>query len=231
MSETRKTSREPGALNYAQVQSLDVAAQIAVAARKLEYRATLLARGITDETLDELDEAIREGRKEQAIAVENDTGQRVSTQEEKTARKELLAILREVQTAARQKFTRTEPAALKDYYIGENLPNMSRATLLQVTEGILQRLTTQGLPGITPETIAALVQKRDTYVEANRNQLGFVAGAKARREAALSHLKTATDLRIEVQFAADAAYPFDDPRSAAVRTEFALPQNRRFVTR
>ena len=79
--------------------------------------------------------------------------------------------------------------------------------------------------------VAALAAKRDTYVEANRNQLGFIAGAKARREAALKHLKTATDLRIEVQFAADAAYPFDDPKSAPARTEFALPPNRRFVTR
>jgi hypothetical protein len=231
MDETKKTNREPGALNYAQVQSLDVAAQIAMAARKPEYHATLLARGITVETLDELDTAVREGKKEQAIAVENDTGQRVSTQEEKTARKELLAGLREVQTAARQKWTRTQPAALQDYYIGENLPNMSRATLVQVTEGILQRLATQTLPGITQETITALTEKRDTYIEANKNQLGFIAGAKARREAALAHLKTATDLRIEVQFAADAAYPFDDPKSAPARTEFALPQNRRFVTR
>ncbi|MBB6051561.1 hypothetical protein [Armatimonas rosea] len=231
MDEARKTNREPGALNYAQVQSLDVAAQIAATARKSEYRATLLARGITDETLDALDTAVSEGRKEQAIAVENDTGQRVSTQEEKQARKELLAGLREVQTAARQKWARTEPAALKDYYIGENLPNMSRATLLQVTEGILQRLATQSLPGITPETVAALTEKRDAYVEANKNQLGFIAGAKARRAATLEHLKTATDLRIEVQFAADAAYSFDDPKNAPARTEFALPSNRRFVTR
>ena len=231
MDETRKTNREPGALNYAQVLSLDVAAQIAVTARKPAYRAALLAREITDETLNALDEAIREGKKEQAIAVENDTGQRVSTSEEKLARKELLAGLREVQTAARQKWTRTQPAALKDYYIGENLPNMSRATLVQVAEGILLRLTTQTLPGITPEIVAALAAQRDAYVEANQTQLGFIAGAKARRESALSHLKTATDLRIEVQFAADAAYPFDNPKSASARTEFALPPERRFVTR
>jgi hypothetical protein len=231
MNEKRKTSREAGALNYAQVQSLDVAAQVAAAARKPVYRGALLAREITDETLDELDEAIREGRKEQAIAVENDTGQQVSTQQEKAARKELLAGLREVQTAARQKFTRTQPAALKDYYIGENLPNMSRATLVQVTEGILLRLSTQTLPGITPETVAALAAQRDAYVEANQTQLGFITGAKERRAAALEHLKTATDLRIEVQFAADAAYPFDNPRSASARTEFALPEDRRFVTR
>jgi hypothetical protein len=231
MDETRKTSREPGALNYTQVISLDTAAQVAAAARKPAYRAALLARGITDETLDALDLAVSEGKKEQAIAVENDTGQRVSTQEEKLARKELLAGLREVQTAARQKWTRSQPAALKDYYIGENLPNMSRATLVQVAEGILLRLSTQTLPGITPETVSALEAKRDAYVEANKNQLGFIAGAKARRAAALEHLKTATDLRIEVQFAADAAYPFDNPRSAAARTEFALPEDRRFVTR
>ncbi|WP_395144238.1 hypothetical protein [Armatimonas sp.] len=231
MDETKKTNREPGALNYAQVVSLDVAAQIAAAARKPAYHATLLARGITDETLDALDTAVSEGKKEQAAAVESDTGQWVSTSNEKLARKELLAGLREVQTAARQKWTRTQPAALKGYYIGENLPNMSRATLVQVTEGILLRLSTQTLPGITPETITALAAKRDTYVEANQSQLGFIAGAKARREAALEHLKTATDLRIEVQFAADAAYPFDNPKSAPARTEFALPPNRRFVTR
>ena len=108
---------------------------------------------------------------------------------------------------------------------------MSRATLLKVTEGILLRLSTQALPGITPETITALEAKRDAYVEANQTQLSFIAGAKARREATLEHLKTATDLRIEVQFAADAAYPFDNPKSAPARTEFALPSNRRFVTR
>ena len=231
MDDAKKTNREPGALNYAQVQSLDVAAQIAAAARKTEYRATLLARGITDETLDALDTAVSEGRKEQAAAVESDTGQLVSTGAEKQARKELLTALREVQTAARQKWTRSQPAALKDYYIGENLPNMSRATLVQVTEGILLRLSTQTLPGITPETITALAAKRDAYVEANQTQLGYITGAKARREATLEHLKTATDLRIEVQFAADAAYPFDNPKSAPARTEFALPLNRRFVTR
>ncbi len=231
MDETKKTNREPGALNYAQVLSLDTAAQIAATARKPEYRATLLARGITDDTLDALDTAVSEGRKEQAAAVESDTGQLVSTGAEKQSRKELLTALREVQTAARQKWTRSQPAALKDYYIGENLPNMSRATLVQVTEGILLRLSTQTLPGITPETITALAAKRGAYVEANQTQLGYIAGAKARREATLEHLKTATDLRIEVQFAADAAYPFDNPKSAPARTEFALPLNRRFVTR
>ena len=231
MEETKKTNREPGALNRAQVVSLDIAEQVAASARKPAYRAALLARGITNETLDALDTAVREGKREQAAAVESDTGQRVSTSDEKLARKELLAGLREVQTAARQKWTRTQPEALKDYYIGENLPNMSRATLVQVTEGILLRLATETLPGITPATVTALATKRDAYVEANRSQLGFIAGAKARRTAALQHLKTATDLRIEVQFAADAAYPFDNPESAPARTEFALSQTRRFVTR
>ena len=135
-----------------------------------------------------------------------------------------------MQTAARQLFARKQPEALKDYYVGEKLAVMNRASLVQVADGILQRLTDAELPGITPETVAALQTQCDGYVQANTDQLGAVAASKAHREAAARHLKAATDLRIEVQYAADAAYPFDKPTSAPIRTEFALPINRRFTT-
>jgi hypothetical protein len=222
--------RRRSVLNQAQLKALDTAAQIAATAKKEPYKAALKTRDIAETLIGNLDNALLACRNAIADAVESDTAVRLATTTESDARKALLAGLREVQTAARQKFARTRPEALKDYYIGEKLGNANRATLVQIAEGILQRLADQSLPGITPETIAALRAQRTAYTQANADQSGHAAAAKSHRDAALAQLKIATDLRLTVQFAADALYPFDKPASAPARTEFALPARRRLTT-
>jgi hypothetical protein len=137
--------------------------------------------------------------------------------------------LRQIQAAASQKYRRdpNQSGRLADYHIGKSLTR-NRAQLAQAAEGILQQLEVDTLPGVTEADKALLRARRDAWNAADSAQAQHRAAALATREEARALLKSITDRRIELQYAAEAAYPRTRSESAPHRAEFALPANRPF---
>jgi chromosome segregation ATPase len=152
---------------------------------------------------------------------------RLATEAESEARDALLAALKEIQTAAKQKYARNAPLRMKDYLVSERLdPN--RAALVQAADSILAKLTSDTLPGITPAKVTGLKTLRDAYVGANAAQADAQSKASTEREAIESAVASIADRRVQIQFAAEAEWPSDDKANAPIRREFVLPPDRPF---
>ena len=136
--------------------------------------------------------------------------------------------IQEVQAAAKQRYARTAPDQLPNYYVGQKL-NASRALLEQHSEAILTQLATDTLPGITAAKVTALGDLREAWITDNQTQGDAQSDATDERTDLTALVKTATDARITIQFAADAEYPYTTKANAAARKEFLLPANEPFT--
>jgi hypothetical protein len=134
-----------------------------------------------------------------------------------------------VQSRARQKYYFSDPDALAAYYIGTDRIDANRAMLEQVSQAIIDKLATDTLPGVTAAQKTALADRRKDYVDANTAQTGAKSTATTARTDLEAMLKSITQRRMTIQFAADAEWPWHDPASTGIRKEFHLPPSGRFT--
>jgi len=132
-----------------------------------------------------------------------------------------------VQAAAKQKYSRSTPAQMKDYFVGEKL-DASRATLVQAADSAAEKLKTDTLPGIDAAKIANLKTLRDAYVGANAAQSDAQSKASRERDSIEADVKSITDRRVQIQLAADAEWPASSTSNAPIPREFQLPPDRPF---
>jgi len=102
------------------------------------------------------------------------------------------------------------------------------AECVRIPYAIINALATDTLPGITPAKVAALGTLRSDWMGADDDQGGDQSAATTQREELKTMIKSITDRRIAIQFAADAEWPWSDPAHAGVRQEFYLPANQPF---
>ena len=222
-----KPKHEHGSLNKAQSEHLAKAEQIFIAAQKADRPATLAARDIGPDSVTQALADIDAARAKSAEAVADTTGTRTATVAEDTSEKSLIVAMQEVQAAAKQKYARTQPEKLQDYYVGKKLIG-NRALLEQYSLGIISKLGNDPLPGITPDKQTNLKVLRDAYIATNTTQTGSQSDATTARAALDTMVKAITDKRISVQYAADAEWPYTDKANAGIRREFFLPVDRPF---
>lgn len=220
--------RTRGAVNKAHIQTVDKAEQIALAAQKTAYATALLTRAITAEFVTTLLNDIKTARNEIANAVQSTTTKEGATLSGGVAQANLVHALQEVQAAARQKYFTADPTKLGDYFIGENLDE-NIPLLRQYTQGIIEKLATDTLPGITEAKVTALGTLLGVMNTALENQESAQSGATSTRGTVEDQLKSITARRMTIQFAADAHWPWHDKHNAAVRKEFQLPKETVFA--
>src|SRR5436309_4540545 len=126
-------------LNKAQARELSKADKICAAALSRKHRAPLAARGISDGFVTGLIEVIHSCRQKSSEAMQQTILKENYTVEEKLAKKALLKAITEIQSAAKQKYARSNPVMLQDYCIGKDL-DASRAALEQYSQNILEKL-------------------------------------------------------------------------------------------
>ena len=220
--------RAAAALNKAQAEALNRADEIVQVARKPEYLPLLMARDLPESYFTDLEDDINICRNVSADAVQNTTERRTATAAERAAQRALTIPLHEVQAAARQQHYRANPAALRDYFVGERL-DKSRALLEQYARAILEKLATDTLPGITPAKVTTLGNLLDAYDRSNTTQGSAQSAATGARRTRDDMLRSINDRRMVIQFAADAQWPHSHPANAAIRREFKLPVKQPFA--
>jgi len=244
-SVTRK--RQPGhaLFNQAQTLELNKAKKICVAALSPKYRAALEARGITESFVAGLGHQIDRCRQRSSEAMQQTLLKENYTAEERLAKRALLKAITEIQSAAKQKYTRSNRARLQDFCVGKDI-DASRAALEQHSQHILERLggepnsphrssapadsflPADTLPGIKPEKVAALSALRAKWMEAQSNQAQSQALATSLRAERDALVQSITDQRIQIQFAAEAEWPACESASAEKRQAFLLQPSRPF---
>jgi hypothetical protein len=212
-----------GLLNQAQLDALTKAEQITLAALKPAYAAKLAAGDIAGAFVEQLKTDCGLARKKSGDAVQGTTGKESATATETAAQKALVKAIQTIQSRARQKYFFTDPDALTAYYIGTDRIDANRAILEQVSQAIIDKLATDTLPGVTAAQKTALGELRQAYINANSAQTGAQSTATSARTDLEAMLKSITQRRMTIQFAADAEWPWHDPASAGFRKEFHLP--------
>jgi hypothetical protein len=187
----------------------------------------LVKRNINGEFLTQFQSDIAACRARIGRAIDFTSDIRDATEAEGRAQANLVAALKEVQAAAKQKYSRTTPAQMKDYFVGERLDS-SRATLVQAADSVAEKLRSDTLPGIDAPTIANLKTLRDAYVAANAAQSDAQSKATRERDSIEADVKSITDRRVQIQLAVDAQWPASNSASAAVRREFQLSPDHPF---
>ncbi len=218
-----------GLLNQAQLDALTKVEQVVLAALKPAHATKLTAGGIEGAfvLLVQTDSGL--ARKKSGEAVQETTGKESATATEATAQKALVKAIQTIQSRARQKYFFTEPDALRAYYIGADRIDANRAMLEQVSQAIIEKLATDTLPGVTADQKTALAELRQDYIDANTAQTGAQSDATTSRTELDAMLKSLSQRRMTVQFAADAEWPWHDPANAGVRKEFHLPPGQPFT--
>ncbi|WP_395141401.1 hypothetical protein [Armatimonas sp.] len=128
---------------------------------------------------------------------------------------------------AKRKWARKpgERDKLKGYFVGTNLKNRSAAELSEAAETILHQARLDTLPGVKPTDLTALNASLVAWKATNEAQAQAQNTATTSHSAADALSKSILDRRIEIQLAADKAFPYNDKANAAIRKEFGLPKN------
>ena len=224
--ETKRKS--PGLLNQAQARKLTKAEKVGLAAQNADNAPALIARDVSEDYVTQFLADVDAAREKATAALVSTTLRQNATATEATTAKALLAGLREIQKAAKQKYARTNRIALRDYLIGKPL-NGNRPNLMQTSQTLLDKASEETLPGITTAKIKALRAARQTWVDANTAQTESKSAALTQRTELKDMLKSIEDRKVGIQLAADAEWPHTEETNAGIRTQFAMPTNRPLV--
>ncbi len=210
------------------LKKLALAESVARAAQRPACSAALLEREITAQQISTLLGDIHACQTKIARATSAQGARKDDTATESDQKTLLLQKLADIHSAALQKWS-GKPAHRGDqdtYGIGQKLRDFSRPALETLVEGILQRIAADALPGVTPAKIASFQSTLAAWKSADQSQTTHGTDAALLLAEARKELKDITSRRIELQHAADGAFPHHDPNLAPLRAEFKLPKTR-----
>ncbi len=223
-----------GPFNKAQLTSISRTEQICAIALKpdflpaLENNLPLDEGGITKAWIQDLAAQCTTARTTSAQAVDATTGKEDDTVQEHGDAAALIALLRYVQSRARQKYAGKKGHSLADYGIGSDML-VSRAILEGWGQAIYDKTDTETLPGVDAtkraEIQSALTKYKGTQTEQTTSQ-GTATRLRSTRDTFIEDIIIAG--RMKIQFAADALWPWTDEANHATRVEFQLPASRPF---
>lgn len=221
-----KRSRNP--LNQEQTVAVGKAEKVAKAAKLVAYKDKLAARRIAEAFVQQLLNDIKTARTLGSSAVSQDSKSKSATQSETGLTNQLLAGLAEIQSAARQEFYDDDPTRLKAFYSGVDL-HTSRELLTTMAQGILKEAGEADLPGITTDKLTALGEIFEEWQTSDDTQGSAQTDSALTRQERDELVASIEKRRRKIQFAADAEWPYTDPKNALIRKKFQLPADRPFV--
>ena len=232
--EPKKTRRPRGVINAKYLTEHTLIGQLLTAARDPERTAPLAARGWTDARLGQLETLNASLESAAQRAVGRVTARKLDTQEAETARKRLLAAFHPIRVGAKRTYRGKGNEAGRDaFFVNEPL-DVSLERLLFIAGQIALKLTPKPgatapevtLDGVVPSDIATLTGTRADYVASEAEQAKTEeARGDALAEADLLFTE-ARAARIDLQLAADQAFPYTDAANATARSAFQIPEDR-----
>ena len=225
-NENSKKRRERSGLNKGEIKELNLAEDLVAVGGKPAYLPVLNVHEIDANFLDVITKGIKAARGQGASASQNDTGKESATINEQEARANLVTAMRQVQAAAKRKWARTQPEKLDDYAVNKNI-NASRPVLEEQSAQFIEKLnTSERPPSINTTFITKLATARSGFMSFGNEQGSKQSAASGARDARKQLVATIKDRRLELQYAADGAWPPGQPGNAAIRREFGLPPDR-----
>jgi hypothetical protein len=248
-SDSSSETQTHSVFNRAQLADLKLAENIVLSARIEPYRIVLATRTITDTVINHLAGLCQKARKVTAKVFHEGIAGEEHTQDDTDEDRELIVLIQEFQASAKQKYARRNPGRLQGYFIGQRLTG-NASMLHQIAFSISELVTpktgtdlaaaTDTLPGMTLEKVnklrafiglpeAGAEEPESSSSSSSEGGDGLVdpdtVADVVERDAMIKEIN---DRRMEVQFAADAAWPYTTPTNIEARRAFHLPRNRPF---
>ncbi len=230
-AKSKSTEGHATPLNPLHFRELSRTQQICNAARQPANLAALQGHGVSPSLPNHLLDDVTLCRRKCIDALQHITVMANSARKATEAKRALLAAIAEVQAAAKSKYAGTTRAALRDFGIGQKFGS-SHAALEEFSQRLIERLmgTASGaaetLPDITAGKISTIESLRSNWISAR------VAQGAAQTQAALLQAERDTLLhaiaehRLQIQSAAETAWPSGDPANGETRRAFLLPPTR-----
>lgn len=227
--DNKSTKKTPGAISATYLTALQEAETVAHAVKQAAYAPRLAKSGITTATADSLLALVESCRGDFTGAVELRERKKSLTVAETAQEKALTQLVRQAQSAARQKGADSPDSEQyrANYYLGQNV-TVNRGNLATYSQGILQRLAVDNLPGCDAAFIAAFSTARTQWQQTNADQSEALAQAGERYQKAKDTLAEVQKERRRIQRAAEFQFPHSDPSNATARAAFLLPTTRPF---
>jgi hypothetical protein len=233
----KKTPSQEAESHYdqAQLQTVRNGETIATQALDPAYNAALLAEGMRATAPSELTAAGAAWRQlsQEAIDATNAIDDAVGTgNDAETAVRHDVDYIRSkarLKITQNPSWTETQIQALTQrYLIGEDI-FANEATAGETVQTMLDRATTDALPGLTPAKLATFATHLAAFNAKPVSKTGQQAIATQKRKARGAKFIEIMRLRHEIQHAADGAWPWSIPGNNGLRMLFKLPAGRPFT--
>ncbi len=234
-----KKPRTRGPINAKYLDEITLVGKLVPQARLPENVALLTARACTPADVIELETSASDLNKAALLAVGRTAARKLDTQEEQTARTRLLAAIHPIRTGAKRSHRGTGNEAGRDAYFVNEPTDVSLERLLFIADALLLKLTPQPDPsgtgtvpaeeilkGVTTENLTELAAARDAYIDKDTARTATGNQASAHRQTAETLFAQTRAQRIDLQLAADQAWPHTIPANAAIRHTFLIPEDR-----
>lgn len=231
--------RARGPINARYLDEFELVRRLVLQARLPECVAPLTARECLPAEIDALEQNAALLYSTALKAVGRSAARKMDTEEEETARRRLLHAITPIRTGAKRKYRgEGNEAGRRSYFVNEST-SVSLERLLFIAGSILLKLTPQPDPsgtgtlppedtlkGVTAADIAELEAAHDAYIDKDAHQTATSNEAGTLRQQIETLYDQVHDQRIDLQLAADQAWPHTNPANAATRRAFSLPENR-----
>lgn len=219
-----KPKRTRAAINQAWVAELTLAGQLCDTASKVEYATQMADEEITADWIAALRAKLAAAQGLLNTATGGTADKSTATRSEEQLQADLLAALAKIQKRAKRKYKVGDPQRQK-YFINARIES-NRATLEEAVDNVLRTLATDTLPGVKTAHKDALQQALTDYKGIQGTQTGAQGDATTARKLLETAIGEIAELRREIQYAADAVWPPENPGNAGIRGEFQIPPDK-----
>ena len=225
LPDAKPKRRSPSSLNRRTETQLQNCLAICVMARKPGFAALLAGKGLDETFINALVNDITAAGLKAQSAADCTTGSKDASRTLTAAEQTLVASLRDLQKAARQKHLPEHPALLENYHVGEDL-TASKAVLDSSARDILHHANTERPPGVNTEFIVRVQAEKDACTAAAAMPSTKQAQGEQARQELAQMLRSIVARRKKIQYAADALWTHGRPETVEARREFQLPLKR-----
>ncbi len=233
------TRRSRSPINTKYLDEITLGTDLVAQARVTENVALLTARDCPPAEVTVLETAVTALNRAALLAVGRRAARKMDTEQEQAARQHLLAALHPIRTGAKRSYRGEGNEAGRSTYFVSEPTDVSLERLLFIAGAVLLKLTPQPAPtgngtvpaedtlkGVTPACLAELTAAHAAYLDADAGQTATGNQAATLRQQVETLFAEVRAQRIDLQLAADQAFPHTNPATAATRRAFHLPPDR-----
>lgn len=222
------TPQKKGLLKKADQEKIRKSEKVVTAASKPEYASKLGTDGGMDMTIvGRLSTNCGLARQKSGMVVDKKTDKLEASQTEDELETKLLKLVRYAQKGARRKL---KPVQHKDFFIGEPIEK-NQKLLIAASVAIEEKLKTLTLPGVAADTGTKLKTAREALTGGDDTQTSEQSAASTKAVELSKLMKQINHDRVEIQLAADAVWPYEEPLNGPIRVEFQMQPDKPFVAR